>query len=131
MTMCKMSGTTGIRTNSINLPHHSLWCGFLYALLLFLGVRSSSQQKISGNIVEFTQGHQVANRHFICAPFIPGVHSLGSSQHFRNLSLGQVVVFPQSPQLIQIHWHTFPRFSVCQQFNIVNNFTIDFSKYLY
>ena len=130
-TMCRTCGITGSRNNSINAQGARLFSArtsFLYSFR----VRGRSQQVISRNIVEPTQGHQMPDRHFVCAPLVAGVHGLGRAQHLRDLGLRQVIVFPQATESVQICAHTDPPLIlVCPQFSIVNIFTIDFSKYVY
>ncbi len=37
----------------------------------------------------------MADGHFVCAPFIPGVHSLGCAEIICNLLLGSVMIFSE------------------------------------
>ena len=78
----------------------------------------------------------MTNRQLICAPFVSGVHGLGSAEIIGNLLLSQIVVLPQIPYSFHIkQWiHNnilFANFLFTEQGNIVQIFTIDFSKYLY
>ena len=84
---------------------------------LFLGltpVRSGIEKIVRGYIVKSAEGDQMAEGHFVGAPFIAGVHCLGCTQYFGDLRLGQIVVFPKSTQLFDECPHgSPPLFSVC------------------
>lgn len=61
-------------------------------------VRSGAEEIIGGYVIESAQDNQVVNGHFVGAPLIAGIHGLGRTQHLGDLRLGQVVIFPQTPQ---------------------------------
>ena len=44
----------------------------------------------------------MTNRQLICAPFVSGVHGLGSAEIIGNLLLSQIVILPQIPYSFHI-----------------------------
>lgn len=58
--------------------------------------RCCAKQIVRRHIVKFAESHKMANGHFIRTTLITSVHGLRGAKDFRNLRLGQVVIFTQT-----------------------------------
>ena len=96
-------------------------------------VRLSVQEIVRGHIVEPTEGDQMPDGQLVGPTLVACIHGLGGSQDLGHLGLGQIVVLPESPDLlldgfhvVHLGWKSYPpKCSKRQNFtkNIVKNFT--------
>ena len=91
-----------------------------------------TENVVRADMIEPAERNQMADGQFTCAAFIAGVHGLGGAEDLCDLGLRQVCVLTQIAYHSHIVFHKAHRPRKDTQYsNIVNIFTIDFSKYIY
>lgn len=94
-----------------------------------------AQKIICCNIVILTELDQMVDGQFVRAALIPCVHSLGGSEHIRNLLLGFIGIFPQITHDFDVFdacsLPTQNPVSMCCYYICWEENALDNSKYLY
>ena len=58
------------------------------------GIGDRAKKIVGRYIIVPAQSHQMPDGHLVSAPFVTGIHGLGSAQNVRDLDLRQIIVLP-------------------------------------